>query len=152
MQLYDEFINAAQVLNEAQIPYALVGGLAYTLYVEPRATEDIDFLIRPGDWDRVQVLFAPHNWVDLAGPMDFKNIRIPRLTKIEDIHVMVMNFLLADGNLERGLEAPRTFVYRDINIKAARPEVIVELKRGRMSDKDRIDIAGLEKLIESERM
>jgi len=38
---------AASALDEAGVAYALMGGLAASLYGRPRATDDIDFLVKP---------------------------------------------------------------------------------------------------------
>src|SRR4051812_29555938 len=145
MNLLEELAAAVKALNAAQVRYALVGGLACGVYVEPRATEDIDFLLHPGDWESVVKLFALIGWEDLAGPMDFANIRIRRLTKIEGADVMVMDFLLADGDYEQELATAHRLEYLGEQMSVAKPETIIRLKRGRMSDKDRIDIAALER-------
>jgi predicted nucleotidyltransferase len=38
---------AASALDEAGLAYALMGGLASSVYGRPRATDDIDFLVKP---------------------------------------------------------------------------------------------------------
>lgn len=145
MNLLQELVAAVRTLNAGRIRYALVGGLACGIYVEPRATEDIDFLLHSEDWGSVISLLAEMGWHDLAGEMDFANIRIRRLTKIEDTDVLVMDFLLADGDYEQELANAYQLEYLGEPMRVAKPETIIRLKRGRMSDKDRIDIAALEK-------
>src|SRR5881397_2262836 len=44
-------------LNAGGIHYALVGGLAYSLYAPPRATEDMDLLVLVEDTAKVRELF-----------------------------------------------------------------------------------------------
>jgi hypothetical protein len=148
MDLYEELLSAVGALDAAGIPYALVGGIACSLYVEPRATEDIDFLLLPQDLERAMKALQPLGWDDLAGPMDFHNIRIRRLTKLQDTHVMVLDFLLADtDDLAKSLDTPQLFDYESVRLKVASPETIIRLKQGRMSGKDQIDILGLQKLL-----
>src|SRR5205823_2840344 len=43
---------AASALEEAGIAYGLMGGLAASVYGRPRATEDIDFLVKPTEAKR----------------------------------------------------------------------------------------------------
>lgn len=38
-------IEITKFLNENSINYALIGGIAYSIFCEPRATYDIDFIV-----------------------------------------------------------------------------------------------------------
>ena len=49
MTLFDELRGILEALESAQVPYALVGGLAVAVWGAPRATKDIDLLIRRED-------------------------------------------------------------------------------------------------------
>jgi hypothetical protein len=49
-----------RVLNEAQIRYAIIGGVAMGFHSIPRATQDIDVLVRREDIPRVQRLLQPY--------------------------------------------------------------------------------------------
>lgn len=145
--LYAELLDVAEGLRAASIEAALVGGLAYSIYVQPRATEDLDFLILPEDWEGCIAALASRGWRNFSGPIDLKKIRIRRLTKIVNEEVIVCDFLLADGELRGELGKGSRFKIGDGEIFLAQPELIVELKRRRMSEKDRGDIEGLEKFI-----
>jgi hypothetical protein len=151
MNLLEEFLGVVQLLESSSMRYALVGGLAVGIYVEPRATQDMDFLLHPGDWPRVVDVLSPLEWMQLAGPMDFANVRIRRLTKIEGADVMVIDFLLADGEYERELGNALRFVHQGQAVNVARPETLIRLKQGRMSDVDKVDIAALKKKLSENR-
>jgi hypothetical protein len=57
MDLYEELRSIVGALTTAGVPYALVGGIAVSIYATPRATEDIDLLISGDDAERaVQAL------------------------------------------------------------------------------------------------
>jgi predicted nucleotidyltransferase len=43
---------AASALEDARVAYGLMGGLASSVYGRPRATEDIDFLVKPTEASR----------------------------------------------------------------------------------------------------
>lgn len=151
VELFDELKAVVGALDDAAIPCALVGGMAYSIWVETRATEDIDLLVMPEDWPRIGEVLAPLGYRELAAPMDFKTVRIRRLTKLKDSDAIVLDFLLADGALARGV-TDRVILKRGAQTYAlAPPEVIIALKRGRMSAKDQSDIEGLENLIREAR-
>jgi predicted nucleotidyltransferase len=51
--------EAVDIMEESQIPYALIGGFAVKSLGRPRITHDIDFFVRPDDAERtLQVLEA----------------------------------------------------------------------------------------------
>ena len=152
LDLFDELSAVTQALDKAKIPYALVGGLAYSLWVEVRATEDINLLIAPEDWPAMPKLLAPLGYEDLAGPMDFKGVRIRRLTKFiesggKESRALVLDFLLADEPLRAGL-ANRVRIQRgNFSLYLAPPEVIIKMKQQRRSAKDLADIEGLKAIV-----
>ena len=45
LDLHAELRGIVKALNATEIPYALVGGLAVSIYAQPRATEDVDLLV-----------------------------------------------------------------------------------------------------------
>jgi len=49
-----------QTLNAAEIGYAIIGAVALGYYATPRATQDIDVLVKREDIPRVQRLFRPY--------------------------------------------------------------------------------------------
>jgi len=51
LDLQAELRGIVQALDAAGIAYALVGGLAVSIYATPRATEDVDIL-PSSDWRR----------------------------------------------------------------------------------------------------
>jgi putative nucleotidyltransferase-like protein len=147
ISLFEELRSIGEKLAEEGIPYALVGGLAYSFWVETRATEDIDLLISEEDWDRMPNLLEPLGYLPLAAPMDFSNISIRRLTKFVGSKTLVLDFLLArTDELRRGIEEAKRFRYEGQEYVVARPEVIISLKEGRMSAKDKSDIEGLRRV------
>lgn len=45
--------DAVEAIEDAEIPYAFIGGLAAVLLGPPRSTNDIDFFVKPDDAPRV---------------------------------------------------------------------------------------------------
>lgn len=148
LDLFDELIHLVRTLDSNGIPYALVGGVGFSLLVHPRATEDLDFLIHPGDWPKTVSTLESLGWQDVAGPMNFKTIEIRRLTKIADTDVLVADFLLANENTAPALDRAESLPFKNQPIKVAPPETIITLKEGRNSPKDQEDIRLLRELME----
>lgn len=42
-----EFVEMLSILNEEKVDFVIVGGYAVGIYLEPRATKDLDIFIRP---------------------------------------------------------------------------------------------------------
>lgn len=150
LNLYDELIQVIRRLTEAEIPCLLCGGLAYSLHVEARNTEDIDLLILPVDWTRCVDTLKDLGFLDYSGALDFKNIRIRRLVKIEGADTLVLDFLLADGDLSNAFDTAVAYTIEGVKIRVVDIPTLIHLKRGRMSDKDKLDIANLEKVLRGE--
>ena len=50
----EDLLNVCSTLNQLQVPYMLIGGLAVALWAAPRATVDLDFIIslQEGDFPK----------------------------------------------------------------------------------------------------
>lgn len=142
--------EVAAALSEAGIPWALVGGFAVSLLTEPRATQDLDLLVAPDDWDRVREALAPRGYLELSAPMDFKTICLRRLTKFLGEDLMIVDFLFADEETRSGLHEPICYDIDGTPIRIAPPATIINLKLRRNSSVDQGDIEKLRTLIEEE--
>jgi hypothetical protein len=45
--MYPDFKELLSVLNEHRVKYLIVGAYAVSIYAQPRATKDLDILIKP---------------------------------------------------------------------------------------------------------
>ncbi len=147
LDLFDELFTVTTALDRVNISYALVGGLAYSVWVELRNTEDIDLLIRAEDWERIPPVLKPLGYQQLAMPMDFENVKIRRLTKFVGSECLVIDFLFANSETAKGIDAAISLEHRGRTFKIAPPDVIITLKEGRMSDQDQMDIKGLRRIM-----
>ena len=85
LDLYDEFSAIVMALSEREIDYAVCGGLAVSVYSEPRATVDIDLLIRPEDIESAKATVRDLGYTIEGFPMTFAGgaIEIQRLSKLD---------------------------------------------------------------------
>ena len=49
MQLPQDFKEFVALMIDANVRFVMIGGFAYNLYRNPRATGDIDFIVSPVD-------------------------------------------------------------------------------------------------------
>src|SRR5438128_12417240 len=96
LDLYVELRRIAEALDAAGVAYALAGGLAVSIYTTPRATEDIDLLIRREDFDRTVRAVEPLGFRPAGRPMRVAEGRmeIQRLIKIDGADVLPLDLLM----------------------------------------------------------
>ncbi|SRR5260221_3843061 len=145
LDLYDELQAIAAALDGAGVVYALVGGLAVSIYATPRATKDIDILASGTDLQKLIEALRPLGYQDLAAPATFAGGRlaIRRLTKLAGAEFLAIDVLLPrDPDLEAIL-ARRQAVTGDQRLWIAPLDGLIALKRLRGSPQDLADIAAL---------
>jgi CheY-like chemotaxis protein len=146
LDLYTELRRIAEAFDGAGIPYALVGGLAVSIYTTPRATEDIDVLIAPHDLRRAVTQLEPLGFRPAGHPMRVAagRLEIQRLTKIEGSDLLPLDLVLPAetalaeilaGRTEVDLEGQRLWVVGLDGLRA--------LKRLRGSAQDQADLEAL---------
>ncbi|HUY12595.1 MAG TPA: hypothetical protein VMX16_03050 [Terriglobia bacterium] len=45
--MFDDFKELLSIFNDRKVKYLIVGGYAVSLHAQPRATQDIDLLVKP---------------------------------------------------------------------------------------------------------
>ena len=129
-----------RMLNEAQIRYAIIGGVAIGYHTIPRATQDIDVLVRRDDIPRLQRLLQPYYRRGTAVVMVFD---------VEGTHLDVLPATLRYGRIAID-NAIEVLVY-DIPAKVAAVRDLLLLKLLAIPDRsdpvkamqDRTDVAAL---------
>ncbi|MCK6527956.1 nucleotidyltransferase family protein [Myxococcota bacterium] len=143
MDIEVEFRGILGALEEAGIDYAVVGAFAVAIWGAPRATTDIDLLVRPEDADAILEVARPRGFVIEALPMTFRDgLQLRRVSRIEGEDLVTLDLLLLNPNLESAwqsrlrvatLAGPVTVVSRDalLQMKAAagRPQDLGDIER-----------------------
>jgi hypothetical protein len=146
VDLYEELRSIVGALDSAGVPYALVGGLAVSIYATPRATEDIDILIASGDAERATLALSPLGFRAPGPPFAVAGgrLRIVRLLKFEDGDLLPLDLLAPVDPALAPLLSDR--VVHDLG---GRPVSVVglgslrALKRLRRSPQDLVDLEAL---------
>jgi hypothetical protein len=144
LDLDQELRAIAAALEAASVTYALVGGIAVSIYTTPRATKDIDVLVAAADLEKLSAALLPLGYRDLAAAMSFAGgrILIRRYTKLAGSEYLVVDVVIpVDGQLVKIL-AGRQAIGSD-KLWIAPLDGLIELKRLRGSPQDMADIAAL---------
>lgn len=140
-------------MEKARVEYALCGGLAVSIYSEPRATQDMDFMILADDVNKVLEVAGVLGFNIRHSPMEFAGgqVVIRRVTKVEPVvggaeaDHMVLDLILAEGEpLKRIFQARERLDWDDLALWVVSRAGLIELKRLRNSAQDRADIEKLE--------
>ena len=100
LSLIDEFRSVVDALARAEVDYAVVGAMALAIHGAPRATTDIDLLVRPDDVARVLEIVAPLGYDLPALPMTFAGgISVQRVTKVTEDDLLTLDLLLVSEPL-----------------------------------------------------
>jgi hypothetical protein len=149
MQLVDEFDALIRDLEVAGVEYAVAGALALAIWGVPRATTDIDLLVRPEGVDAALGVARQLGFRIEAGPMRFGDgMEVRRVTKVSGEDALTLDLLLVHEALEPvwasrlcldGQHGALWVVSREglIQMKAtaARPQDLADIRRLEEADR-----------------
>lgn len=149
MNLLDELLRTTRALDLAGIEHALVGGLAVAVWGAPRATKDIDLLVRREDLDRAVQVAIAQGFDIVALRMTFRDgMELQRVTRAREGELLTLDFLVVNADLEPVWASRTRFslgsgelsvISRDALIQmkavAGRPQDIADIERLRGIDR-----------------
>ena len=149
MDLYDEFKALIERLNDRELDYALCGGLAMAVHSAPRATMDIDLLIRPEALEGVMAVARDLGYTIKAEPMTFADgaVRIQRVSKIDPDSgdVLMLGLMPVTTALGEAWESRKEVEWEDGRLWVVSREGMIALKLLRGSPVDLEDVERLKK-------
>lgn len=141
--LLQELAEIISVLNHNEIEYAVCGGLALTIHGFPRATFDIDVLIKSDSLEKAYALAAEKGY-DIKGlDMSFKEraVEIRRFSKIDDDgEVLSLDLLLVTPQVDDVWETREKLVWENQDLWIVSREGLIKMKQLAGRAKDLIDI------------
>ncbi len=141
--LLQELSQLISALNENGIEYALCGGLALTIHGFPRATFDIDILIREESLEK-SFEIARQFGFDIHGlDISFKEraVEIRRVSKIDDDgEVMPLDFLLVTPAVEDVWATKDELIWEGNSLGIVSRSGLIKMKQLAGRPKDLIDI------------
>jgi len=147
LDLEQELQRVVAAFDDAAIPYALCGGLAVAIHGHPRATIDIDFLVREENVARAKDVAERLGFRFAARPMTLHEGAVPihRVTKIDavDGDTLMLDLLVVTPQTEEVWTSRESREWRGSRIFVVSRDGLIALKRLRSSAQDLADIAAL---------
>jgi hypothetical protein len=102
LDLYDELLAILASLDHEGVEYGLAGALALAVHGAPRATTDIDLLIRAEAIDPALRVVQPLGFTYRARTMTFRGsgITVHRVTKVAGPETLTLDLLVVGPALE----------------------------------------------------
>ncbi len=148
MDIGAELMSLVQALDKAKVPYALCGGLALGVHGFPRATEDIDLLIRKRDVDKGKKAIRHLGYILEAGPMTFgagteRETRLHRVSKAFGEDWLMLDFIQVEPGHGEAWKTRRRYATERGRITAVSPEGLILMKKKAGRPQDIADIVRL---------
>jgi hypothetical protein len=147
---FGRFLDVLRAFERAKVDYILVGGVAVNLHGIVRATEDIDFFVRPEPENIERVKDALRSiWkdpeIDLIRVEDFG--KYPTLRYAPPGEEIIIDILTRLGTAFafKDLEAESVTI-EGVSVHVATPRTLVRMKRGTLRMIDKADAAALSRV------
>ncbi len=145
MNVFDELVSVVGALDTGRVDYALVGGLAVTVWGAPRATKDIDLLVRGEEVARAKGAVRPLGYSLEAEPMEFRDgMQLHRVSKVVDRTLMTVDFILVDKNLEPAWASRHRRAIEGCELSVVSREALIAMKVAAGRPQDQADVVSLE--------
>lgn len=145
MVLLDELRAVLGALDDAGVDYALVGALAVAVWGAPRATKDIDLLIRSEDLAGARAAIRERGFTLDALPLEFKDgTSVHRVNKIDAAgDLMTVDLMLVDPNLESVWASRVRLPFGDGQVSVISRDALIGMKARAARPHDLMDIQNL---------
>jgi hypothetical protein len=144
--LIDELKNLAEQFDLAQVEYAVCGGLSMAIHGFPRATMDIDLLIRPESLEQAYDVAARLGF-DIRGlDLSFKEraIEIRRVSKVVGEDVLPLDLLLVTPQVEDIWSSREAVNFLGTTLSVVSRDGLIKMKALADRPQDRADIHRIE--------
>jgi hypothetical protein len=134
-----------RALEEAEIEYALCGALALAVHGAPRATKDIDVIVRRQDADRLRAVAKETGFVFEALPMVFagSGIEVQRFSKLIDGRPLMLDVLWLDPSLQAIWDDRQRLPWKEGTLSVVSRDGLITLKLTAGRPQDLVDIQSL---------
>jgi len=147
MDLLDELIRVTAALDEAQVPYALCGGLAVAVHGAPRATTDLDLLVPQEHLDQAVDVAKGAGFRFEATPMRFPDgMRIRRVTRIDGELAVTLDLIVVGPDLAAIFDDRQEFRLRGQRLSVLHRDGLIRMKIAAGRPQDLADVARLQDL------
>jgi hypothetical protein len=147
VDFFQELKDVTAALDASAVDYALCGGVALAIHGVPRATQDIDLLVQPGDLPRLWEVARACGFVLESVPVDFAiGITIQRFTKLMDGHPLMLDALLVSPPLRQAWEDRQSAEIEGGRVRVVSRESLIALKLAAARPQDLVDVQKLQEI------
>ena len=145
VDIYRELSALVALLEQQGIEYALCGGVALAIYGAPRATQDIDLLVRADELGRLRQAARESGFVFESLPMEFSasGVTVYRFTKLIENVPLMLDALIADGPLAAVWQTRQSFPFEGGRLQVASREGLITMKLAAGRPQDVADVKRL---------
>ncbi len=154
LDLAEEFRALVEALDDARVEFAVCGGLAVAIHAQPRATMDIDLLVRSDSVAATTQVARRLGYTIEAGPMVVRAgvVEMHPLSKPDPDSgdVLSIDLLRVTAPLESVWEGRERVAWDYGELPVVSRAGLIEMKRLRGSGQDLDDIRALEEDVDGE--
>jgi hypothetical protein len=141
IDLLEDFRTLVSAFEREGLEYAVVGALALAVHGFPRATTDIDLLIRKEDLATALRIAATAGYRFPAEPMTFQNgMEVQRVTKVQSGDHLILDLLLVNEQLEDVWQSRQRVASEQGAITVISRAALVEMKAMAGRAQDLVDL------------
>lgn len=155
IHLRTELLKIVRCLNDANIDYGLVGGLAVAVHGYVRATRDIDILIRHYDLAEARNALLPIGYDLDAGIFKFDQgteteTQLFRVSRADGPTLTTLDLMLVTPILEQVWNAREIVKAYDTEIKVVSKAALIKMKELAGRYQDLADVESLRKIADTD--
>ena len=144
---FEELTALVDALASAKVDYALCGAVALAVYGAPRATQDIDVLVRPEDVARVREVARGLGFTLESHPMKFSSgFTVHRVVKMIGTQPFMLDLIEASEALATIFEGRETILSGERSMQVVSRDGLVAMKLAAGRPQDVIDVQRLKEL------
>jgi len=147
MDILNEALNFAKLMNDADFEWAFVGGVAVGIHGFIRATEDIDILINIDDLSKLDIILQKNGFLINKQPIKFKDgFALYRRFKIIGDEHFILDLMIAPDSFSELLQNRQAGSIDGYKVFVVTKQDLIRMKNGTGRIKDKMDAEELEKL------
>ena len=147
IDLFDETMGLLAELERHGVPYAVAGALALAIHGVPRATTDIDLLVRRDDVEAILEVARARGFRVQALPMRFSDgLEVRRSSKVDATVMLTLDLLLVNENLEPIWASRERVATERGDVWVVSRQGLIEMKAWAGREQDLADIRRLREL------
>ena len=143
--LYEELRALATAFDAGGVEYALCGGLALAVHGHPRATKDIDVLVRREQVALARSIARACGFVLASLPVKLPDtgVEIERVSKVVGDDVLMLDLLIANEATLGAWESRRRHAWGGGELAVISREALISMKLAAGRPQDLADLARL---------